>query len=90
MCGEAIHNTCKSKTLITSLNHLGLSVSYDEILRYQTDSANFVCSNRTDKVPLPSHLDPEKFVSAAFDNFDHEEATISGLGGTHDTVSVLF
>ena len=26
----------------------------------------------------------------SFDNFDHEEATLSGLGGTHDTVSVLY
>ena len=25
-----------------------------------------------------------------FDNFDHEECTSSGIGGTHDTVSVLF
>ena len=30
------------------------------------------------------------FTIAAFDNFDHEEATLSGIGGSHDTVSVLF
>jgi len=34
MCGEGIHADSKSKTLITSLNHLGISVSSDEILRY--------------------------------------------------------
>ena len=49
-----------------------------------------VCTNGTNGVPLPSHLNPEKFTTAAFDNFDHEEATVSGLGGTHDTVSVLY
>ena len=27
---------------------------------------------------------------AAFDNFDHEEATLSGIKGNHGTVSVLF
>ena len=90
MCAEGIHATCKSKTLITSLNHLGISVSYDEILRYQTDLASFVCTNGSDDVPLPSHLNSEKFTTAAFDNFDHEEATLSGLSGTHDTVSVLY
>ena len=90
MCAEGIHATCKSKTLITSPNHLGISLSYNEILRYQTDLADLVCTNGTDDVPLPSHLNPEKFTTAAFDNFDHEEATLSGLGGTHDTVSVLY
>jgi len=34
MRGEGIHAACKSKTLITSQNHLGLSVSYDEILQH--------------------------------------------------------
>ena len=27
---------------------------------------------------------------AAFDNFDHEEATLSGIKGSHDTVPLLF
>ena len=65
-------------------------MSYDEILRYQNDLADLVCTNGTNDVPLPSHLNPEKFTTAAFDNFDHEEATVSGLGGTHDTVSVSY
>ena len=29
-------------------------------------------------------------MTAAFDNFDHNEATISGLNFTHDTVAVIF
>ena len=40
-------------------------------------------------MPLPSHFDQGNFSTAAFDNFDHEECTLSGIGGTHDTVSVL-
>ena len=39
---------------------------------------------------MPSHVDPGNFTIAAFDNFDHEECTSSGIGGTNDTVSVLF
>ena len=41
-------------------------------------------------MPLLSHFNPENFTIAAFDNFDHEECTLSGIGGTHDTVAVLF
>jgi len=74
MCGEGIHAACKSKTLITSLNHLGISVNYDEILRYRNDLADLVCTNRTNDVPLPNHLNPEKFTTATFDNFDHYPA----------------
>ena len=90
MCAEVIHAICKSKTLITSLNHLGMSVSYDEILRFQNDLADLVCKTGTDDVPLPSHLNSKNFTTASFDNCDHEEATLSGLGSTHDTVSVLY
>ena len=38
---------------------------------------------------MPSQFDPEIFTIAAFDNVDHEEATLSGIKGSHDTVSVL-
>lgn len=41
-------------------------------------------------VPLPSHSDPEMFTTGAFGNFDHEGCTLSGIGGSHHTVSVLF
>ena len=80
----------QEQNLITSLNHFGISVSYDENLRFQNDLADLVCTTGTDDVPLPSHLNPENFTTASFDNFDHEEATLSGMGGTQDTVSVLY
>lgn len=37
-------------------------------------------------MPLQSHFDPGKFTAAKIDNFDHEEATVSGVGESHDTV----
>ena len=86
---EAIHNTCRSRTLISSLNHFGLSISYDELLRYHNDMAAYVLESSDTKVPLPSHFDPESETMGAMDNFDHEEATLSGIGGSHDTVSIL-
>lgn len=41
------------------------------------------------QVPLPSHFDPSNFTLGAFDNFKHEEDTLSGIGGSHDTVMIL-
>lgn len=39
---------------------------------------------------MPSNFNKAAFVIGAFDNFDHNEATQSGLNSTHDTVCVLF
>ena len=53
--------------------------------------ASFIVKSSLGNVPMPSQFDPEMFTIAAFDNFDHEEATLSGIKGIrHDTVSVLF
>ena len=89
MKSEAIYNTCKSKTLISSLNHFGLGVSYDEVLRYHTDMVAYISEISENKIPLPSQFDPTLFTIGAFDNFDHEESSLSGIGGSHDTVMIL-
>lgn len=90
MTGLTVHAVCKSSALIKSLNRTGVSISYDEVQRCRTSLASFTVESCKSIVPLPSHFEPSKFTTAAFDNFDHEEATESGLGGTHDTVAVLF
>jgi hypothetical protein len=41
-------------------------------------------------IPFPSHFNKTQFTIAAFDNFDHDEATLSSIGGSHDIVTVLF
>ena len=90
MNAQAIHEASKSKTLITSFNHFSLSVNYDELLRYHNNLAKLTVESSRGNVPLPSHFDPGNFTTAAFDNFDHEECTSSGIGGTYGTVAVLF
>ena len=77
----AIYNACKSATLITFFKRYGLCCSYDEVLRHYESSS--------DEVPFPRNFGSSPFTIAAFDNFDHDEA-LSGIGGSHDTVSVLF
>ena len=53
--------------------------------------ASYVLSNQIDDtdVPLTSHFQTDIHTLAAFDNFDHNEHTPSGLGSTHDTVLIL-
>lgn len=42
------------------------------------------------RVPLPTHFVKDKPLQGSMDNFDHEENTMSVIGGSHDTVLVLF
>ena len=86
----AIYNTCKSKNLIQSLNHLGLSILYDELLKCKTVLALFTIESGLNTVPFPNNFAKTKFTKGDFDNFDYNEATTSGLNSTHDTVCVLF
>ena len=86
---EAVYNACRSKLLVSCLNRFGLAISYDEILRYHSDMASYVVESSQCGAPLPSNFDSKEFTMGAFDNFDHEEGTLSGIGGSHDTVLVL-
>ena len=86
---KMIHNTCRSKTLITNFNHYGLCVSYDELVRYHNNMASYILSTSANDIPLPSHFDTNIHTVAAFDNFDHNKNTPPGLCSSHDTVSIL-
>lgn len=90
LLGIFVYTYTKSKSTLSVLNRLGLTVSYDEILRIRARLATFIIENHQNKVPLPYHFNTRNYVTAAFDNFDCNEATISGLNSTHDTVIVVF
>ena len=90
MNAQAIYETSKNSTVIKSLNQLCLCMSHDEILRHHNNMVTYTVKISRGKVPLPSHFSKQLFANAAFDNLDHEEATLSGINGVHDTVSVLF
>lgn len=90
LTGLFVYHTTKSKSTIKQLNRLGESISYEEVLRIKTRLAAYANINCRTIVPLPSHFDPSSYVTAAFDNFDHNETSISGLESTHDTVAVIF
>ena len=90
MNSVAIHDTCKSKTLISSFNKFGLCISYDELMRIHHDIASYTAQSAENDMQLPSSLDVNRFTMAAFDNFDHIENTLSGIDSSHDTVAVVF
>ena len=88
---QSIHDTCKSKKLIQIMNRLGVCISYDDLERIDIDIAkrtiDLAGSNR---VPVPLNVTPSSIIHGATDNFDHEENTSSGIGGSHDTILMLF
>lgn len=90
MNSQAIYDSCKSASLITSFNRFGLCSSYDELMRHHNDMALYTVESGHETVPFPSHFEKSMYTIAAFDNFDHDESTLSGMGGSHDTVTVLF
>lgn len=88
--GLSIHSMTKNKSLINHLNRIGVCISYNEVLRFRNGLALYNISSCENTIPLPSRFDKKIWTTAAFDNFDHEEGTLSGINGSHDTVAVLF
>lgn len=65
LTGLFVYNTTKSKNTITLLNRLGLSISYDDILRIRTGLAAYAKITSQTNVPLPSHFNSESYVTVA-------------------------
>ena len=87
MCAEFAHSLGRGGKIFTScLNHMGLSLSYDSLRRYQYDIAAYTTLNNKDTIPLPANFDPGEFTSGGSDNWDHEGENTH----EHDLVSVLY
>ena len=90
LLGLQVWSKTKSKSLITMLNRLGYSISYDEARRIRTELADYAKESSNNDVILPSHFDPNIFVTAAFDNLDFKDYGISGKNSVHETKIVAF
>ena len=92
MTSHCIYDKCKSRELITSLNHIGVCVSYNEIQRSRKLLAQYsFAQGEKVGIPLPSHFSAKQFTIGAFDNFDHaDRSSPSGTFSNHDTVMTLF
>ena len=73
------------------MNRLGLCISYDKMEKIDNGLAqrtiNIAGVNRT---PIPSIIKNNVLLHGAMDNFDHDENTPSGIGGSHDTILMVF
>ena len=72
-------------------NRLRLCISYDNLERFDIaitqEVINLAGPNR---VPVPKSINSSSIIHGAMNNFDHEENILSGIGGSHHTILVLF
>ena len=88
---QCIHDISRSKTLIQVTNRLGFCISYDELERIDTSLAlRTIELAGNNRVPVPEVVDGSAIIHGAIDNYDNEENTPSGIGGSHDTILMLF
>ena len=79
------------KRLVQIFNRMKYAITYSEL-----EQINNALTQRTIlragsyPVPVPPSIKPSVLIQGAMDNFDHEENTSSGIGGSHDTILVLF
>ena len=78
--GVVLHLKTLKRDLIDRLHSLGLSISYDEMLRLSSDVANAVCEHfkETDTV-CPPNLKTNVFTTAAVDNIDHNTSSTTAV-----------
>ena len=74
-----IYNETRSKDLITLMNRLNISISYDTFHRLLTNETNKVLEQETgDGVYIPPNMSKDVFTHFAFDNIDWHERTLDG------------
>ena len=89
---QCIYEKCKSREVLTSLNKVGVSLSYNEVQRARNNLGRFTYfQSKNEGVPVPSHFSIDVFTIGAFVNFDHSNrSSLSGKFSNHDTVMTLF
>ena len=88
---ELFHDDSRVKLVIGFLNKIGLYISYDELQRLDIGLMNRVMNvTGSNRVPVSFSIDKKTLIYGAMDNFDHTEVISSGIGGSHDTILILF
>ena len=88
---ETVHDICHSKELIQIINPMGLCQSYNEVERLDSGLAQRTFEKAgVHRVHIPPSIEHGILIQGTMDNFDHEENTKSGIGGSHDTILMLF
>lgn len=85
--GITLKHLTGSAHLISVLNSLGHSVSYDSVNRAETAIANNILRQPTS---IPNHFSTSTASTLVFDNIDFTEETLSGAGTTHHVNGILY
>lgn len=90
--GLSVHQATRSKTEVGMLHKFGYSVSYERILRIETQLANAVIRQMAQHngVYILDALVRGRFTFFAIDNVDFSEDTPDGTGTLHATATAVF
>ena len=84
--GLKVYAVTRSKTLVDTLFHLGLCISYDRVLQSQSDIANGICQRyKMEKVVCSPNMRRGLFTIAAADNIDHNPSSQTAKDSFHGT-----
>ena len=89
--GLMLHANSRKRELIDRLNHLGLCISYDRVLRLSAQMGNSVCELfQRENVVCPPSLHGRMFTTSAVDNIDHNSGSTTSKESFHGTGISLF
>ncbi len=89
--GLMVHAHTRQRDLVDRLYHLGMSISYDRVLRLSAQMGNTACKQfHQEHVVCPLKLRSKVFTSAAVDNIDHNPSSTTSKASFHGTGISLF
>ena len=89
--GIWLHSQTRSKKLIKHLNEMGISVSYDRVIKTERTMADRVIhQSQTDQVVCPENLRSNLFTVAALDNLDHNPSSRTSTSSFHGSAISVF
>ena len=89
--GLQLHAHTRKRELIDNLCRVGMSISYDRVLRLSTGMGNTVCKMyELENVVCPPTMRGNLFTTAAVDNIDHNPSSTTAKHSFHGTsISLL-
>ena len=84
--GLMLHAQTRKRELVDRLFNLGLSISYDRVLRLSAEMGNSVCQRfHMEQVVCPPIMRGSVFTTAAVDNIDHNPSATTAKDSFHGT-----
>ena len=88
--GLQLHAHTRKRELIDNLCHVGMSISYDRVLRLSTDMGNTVYKRyELENLVCPPTMRGNLFTTAAVDNIDHNPSLTTAKHSFHGTSILL-